>query len=166
MAHEAVRGMCIKTDSQNRLQAHALRHTCDSLAAVHPTRSDPGFGAAITLAVATCLWAAVVAGTVLEAAEALPPQRTTGAALPADASGEQIFHAACAACHAPDGKGNIPAGFPRLSGQHPEYVEKQLRAFRAGDRTNDGDQAIMRSVTDKLSDAEIIALANFIAGLN
>jgi cytochrome c553 len=73
---------------------------------------------------------------------------------------------ACTGCHAPDGKGNIPAGFPRLSGQHPEYVEKQLRAFRAGDRTNDGDQMIMRSVADKLSDAEIIALANYIAGLN
>ena len=73
---------------------------------------------------------------------------------------------ACTGCHAPDGKGNIPAGFPRLSGQHPEYVEKQLRAFRAGDRKNDGDQSIMRSVADKLSDAEIVALANYIAGLN
>ncbi len=73
---------------------------------------------------------------------------------------------ACTGCHAPDGKGNIPAGFPRLSGQHPEYIEKQLRAFRAGDRKNDGDQFIMRSVADKMSDAEIIALANYIAGLN
>jgi len=73
---------------------------------------------------------------------------------------------ACTGCHAPDGKGNIPAGFPRLSGQHPEYVEKQLRAFRSGDRKNDGDQSIMRSVADKLSDAEIAALANYIAGLN
>lgn len=73
---------------------------------------------------------------------------------------------ACTGCHAPDGKGNIPAGFPRLSGQHPEYIEKQLRAFRAGDRKNDGDQSIMRSVADKLSDAEIVALANYIAGLN
>lgn len=73
---------------------------------------------------------------------------------------------ACTGCHAPNGKGNIPAGFPRLSGQHPEYIEKQLRAFRAGDRKNDGDQSIMRSIADKMSDAEIIALANYIAGLN
>lgn len=88
--------------------------------------------------------------------------------------GERIYRAgnpgsgvpACTGCHAPDGKGNIPAGFPRLSGQHPEYIEKQLRAFRAGDRKNDGDQAIMRSVADKLNDAEITALANYIAGLN
>lgn len=88
--------------------------------------------------------------------------------------GERIYRAgnpstgvpACTGCHAPDGKGNIPAGFPRLGGQHPEYIEKQLRAFRAGDRINDGDQMIMRAVADKMSDAEIIALANYIAGLN
>ncbi|WP_039915900.1 c-type cytochrome [Cellvibrio mixtus] len=88
--------------------------------------------------------------------------------------GERIYRAgnpasgvpACTGCHAPDGKGNIPAGFPRLSGQHPEYIEKQLRAFRAGDRKNDGDQSIMRSVADKLNDAEIAALANYIAGLH
>lgn len=73
---------------------------------------------------------------------------------------------ACTGCHAPDGKGNLAAGFPRLSGQHPEYVEKQLRAFRAGDRTNDGDQMTMRSIAAQLSDAEIVALANYIAGLH
>jgi cytochrome c553 len=73
---------------------------------------------------------------------------------------------ACTGCHAPNGQGNAPAGYPRLSGQHPEYIEKQLRAFRAGERTNDGDQMIMRSVAEKLSDAEIKSLANFIAGLH
>ncbi|MFT5084575.1 MAG: cytochrome c553, partial [Lentisphaeria bacterium] len=74
--------------------------------------------------------------------------------------------AACAGCHSPRGLGNAPASFPRLSGQYAEYIEKQLRAFRAGDRTNDGDAMIMREVTAKLSDAEIIAVSNFIAGLN
>jgi cytochrome c553 len=73
---------------------------------------------------------------------------------------------ACTGCHAPDGKGNAPAGFPRLSGQHPDYIEKQLNNFRLGNRINDGDTAPMRAIADKLSDAEIKALANFIAGLN
>lgn len=73
---------------------------------------------------------------------------------------------ACTGCHAPDGKGNAPAGFPRLSGQHPEYIEKQLRAFRGGERTNDGDQMIMRSIADRMTDAEIKAVANFIGGLH
>lgn len=73
---------------------------------------------------------------------------------------------ACTGCHGPDGKGNSAAGFPRLSGQHPDYIEKQLLNFRAGNRTNDGDTMTMRSVAEKLSDAEIKAVANFIAGLN
>jgi len=73
---------------------------------------------------------------------------------------------ACTGCHAPDGKGNEPAGYPRLSGQYAEYVEKQLLAFRNGNRVNDGEAMTMRLVAEKLSDAEIKAVANFIAGLN
>lgn len=73
---------------------------------------------------------------------------------------------ACTGCHSPRGLGNDPAAFPRLSGQHPAYIEKQLRDFRAGDRTNDGDSQVMRSIAQYLSDAEIVALANYIAGLN
>lgn len=88
--------------------------------------------------------------------------------------GREIFRAgnketnvaACMGCHSPTAQGNSPAGFPRLSGQHAQYVEKQLRAFRAGERTNDGEQAIMRKVAANLSDAELVGLANFIAGLN
>ena len=88
--------------------------------------------------------------------------------------GERVFRAgnlatgvpACTGCHAPDAKGNSAAGYPRLSGQHPEYIAKQLRAFRAGERTNDGDQMVMRTVADRLSDAEIEAVSNFIAGLH
>lgn len=73
---------------------------------------------------------------------------------------------ACTGCHSPRGLGNAPAGFPRLGGQFPEYIEKQLKAFRAGDRTNDGQTMVMRDIAAKMSDAEIAAVANFIAGLN
>lgn len=73
---------------------------------------------------------------------------------------------ACSGCHSPRGQGNAPAGYPRLSGQHPEYIEKQLKAFRSGDRINDGDNKTMRGVAQYMTDAEIKAVANFIAGLN
>lgn len=73
---------------------------------------------------------------------------------------------ACMGCHSPTGQGMAPAGYPRLGGQHAAYIEKQLRAFRGGDRTNDGDQKTMRDVAANMSDAEIIAVANFIAGLH
>lgn len=73
---------------------------------------------------------------------------------------------ACTGCHSPSGLGNGPAGYPRLGGQHAAYIEKQLKDFRAGNRTNDGDTQTMRAVAANLSDAEIAALANYIAGLN
>ncbi|WP_075186350.1 c-type cytochrome [Teredinibacter haidensis] len=73
---------------------------------------------------------------------------------------------ACSGCHSPRGQGNAPAGYPRVSGQHAEYIAKQLKDFRAGNRTNDGDAMIMRGVAQYMSDAEIDAVANFIAGLN
>lgn len=68
---------------------------------------------------------------------------------------------ACAGCHSPNGAG-IPAQYPRLAGQHAEYTETQLRAFRAGERANN---AQMMTISANLSDREITALADYIAGL-
>lgn len=71
--------------------------------------------------------------------------------------------AACASCHGPSG-GGVPAMFPRLAGQHPEYITAQLVAFRAGARANDPNR-MMRAIAEKLSDKEIAAVAEYVAGL-
>ncbi len=78
--------------------------------------------------------------------------------------------AACSACHSPNGKGNAPAGFPALAGQHADYIAAQLRAYRKGyedetGRTNDGDAKIMRTTAFGLSDKEIEAVASYASGL-
>jgi cytochrome c553 len=73
--------------------------------------------------------------------------------------------AACAGCHGPAGLGIALASYPALGGQHAAYIAKQLYAFRKGERANDGDTRIMRSVAARLSDDEIDALANYISGL-
>lgn len=70
---------------------------------------------------------------------------------------------ACAGCHGPDGAG-IPSQFPRLSGQFAEYVESQLKLFRAGGRANDAN-GMMRGVAARMSDQEIKAVAEYAAGL-
>ncbi len=70
---------------------------------------------------------------------------------------------ACAGCHAPNGAG-MPAQFPRLAGQHAEYTSAQLKAFRSGQRANDAAQ-MMRGVAAKMSDQEIAAVSEYIAGL-
>lgn len=70
---------------------------------------------------------------------------------------------ACAACHGATG-GGIPAQFPRLAGQFAEYTAAQLKAFRADERTNDANR-MMRGIASRMNDAEIGAVADYIAGL-
>jgi cytochrome c553 len=70
---------------------------------------------------------------------------------------------ACAGCHGAAGVG-IPAQYPRLAGQHAGYTEAQLKAFRSGDRGNDMNK-MMQGIAAKMSDPEIRAVADFIAGL-
>ncbi|MBP6776642.1 MAG: cytochrome c4 [Piscinibacter sp.] len=85
------------------------------------------------------------------------------------ALGERIYRGgiadrmvpACAGCHTPDGAG-IPAQYPRLSGQHGEYTEAQLVAFRAGTRKNSIE---MTGVAARMNDREIKAVSDYIAGL-
>ncbi len=72
--------------------------------------------------------------------------------------------AACTGCHAPDGMGNSAAKFPRIAGQHAKYIAKQLRGFRSGVRSNDSGK-MMRSITNRMTDAEIEAVSQYIAGL-
>jgi cytochrome c553 len=71
--------------------------------------------------------------------------------------------AACAGCHGPDGAG-IPERYPRLAGQYAEYVDAQLKLFRAGSRANDPN-GMMRGVAARMSDEEIKAVAEYAAGL-
>jgi cytochrome c553 len=85
------------------------------------------------------------------------------------ALGERIYRggiadrqiAACAGCHSPNGAG-IPAQYPRLGGQHAEYTDAQLKAFRDGVRKN---SVQMNQVAAKLNDREIKAVSDYIAGL-
>lgn len=70
---------------------------------------------------------------------------------------------ACAACHGPAGAG-MPAQYPRLAGQHADYTATQLRAFRDNLRTNDANNA-MRTVAIRMTEPEIKAISDYIAGL-
>jgi cytochrome c553 len=67
----------------------------------------------------------------------------------------------CAGCHGPTGSG-IPSQYPRLGGQFSDYTEAQLAAFRSGARHNN---VSMVTIASRLSDREIKALADYIAGL-
>ncbi|WP_076593057.1 c-type cytochrome [Herminiimonas arsenitoxidans] len=68
---------------------------------------------------------------------------------------------ACAACHSANGVG-IPAQYPRLAGQHQDYTAAQLIAFRTGARKNSEP---MTTIAKRMSDEEIQAVSDYVAGL-
>lgn len=83
--------------------------------------------------------------------------------------GQRIYRAgipekgvpACSGCHSPNAAG-IPTQYPRLGGQHAEYAEAQLKAFRDGTRRNN---VPMMQIAPRLSDPEMKAVADYLAGL-
>lgn len=97
------------------------------------------------------------------------PRAAANAALVA--AGQKIYRGgistsgipACAACHSPNGAG-IPTQYPRLASQHAEYIAAQLRAFRAEERGNDVNRT-MRTISSKMTDQEMQAVAEYISGL-
>jgi len=68
---------------------------------------------------------------------------------------------ACAGCHGPNGAG-IPAQYARIAGQHQDYTIAQLTNFRTGARANSTQ---MTAVGKRMSDEEMQAVADYIAGL-
>jgi cytochrome c553 len=70
---------------------------------------------------------------------------------------------ACMSCHGPSGHG-IPPRFPKISGQNAAYARKQLLAFKAGSRSNDDE--IMTRIAFRMSEQEIKAVSEYMAGLH
>lgn len=73
---------------------------------------------------------------------------------------------ACSACHGPAGKGNAAAKYPRVAGQHAAYSALSLKAYRDGTRAGTASAVMMSQVATRLTDAEIEALASYMAGLH
>jgi len=88
------------------------------------------------------------------------------------ARGQQLYRggdmdkniSACSACHGPQGEGNSEAGFPRLGGQHPEYIIAELLAYKNGQRKSDHNE-IMRDISKRMDESDMHAVASYIYGL-
>jgi cytochrome c553 len=66
------------------------------------------------------------------------------------AKGAALYGQVCVACHAADGNSTTPEN-PKIAGQHPEYLMKQLQEFKSGKR----DNAIMKGFAAALSDEDM-----------
>ncbi len=65
--------------------------------------------------------------------------------------------AVCAGCHAADGNSGLNPLWPKLAGQHPQYIEKQLKDFKAGNRTD----PLMAPMAMPLSEQDVADLAAY-----
>ena len=74
------------------------------------------------------------------------------------AAGETKYTAICASCHGADGNAGSPE-YPKLAGQHPAYLTKQLMEFKSGKRAN----AIMSGMSATLSDDDMKNIAAWLA---
>jgi cytochrome c553 len=69
---------------------------------------------------------------------------------------------ACGSCHGADGMGN--AGFPRIAGQHADYLVKQLTVFQKTDQRPQG--VLMKTVTHQLTAQNIADAAAYLQSMN
>ncbi len=74
------------------------------------------------------------------------------------AKGEASYAVVCVACHGADGNSGAPEN-PKLAGQHPQYLVKQLQEFKSGKRNN----AIMKGFATALSDDDMVNIAYWLA---
>ncbi|MFM2435999.1 MAG: hypothetical protein RL063_1982 [Pseudomonadota bacterium] len=89
------------------------------------------------------------------AATALPEKKAV-TAVPEVKSAETLVTTVCSACHGMDGNSVITTN-PKLAGQHPEYLVKQLTEFKSGKRAN----AVMSGMAAMLSDEDMKNLATY-----
>jgi len=101
---------------------------------------------------------------------AQPPARGAAPNAAAAPSGKTLYEEGnratsvpgCVGCHLPNGAGS--ARYPRLAGQPQAYIVQQLADFKSGARSNDRAH-VMRAVAGRLTDEEIRAIAEYVAGL-
>jgi len=77
------------------------------------------------------------------------------------AAGQAKADAVCAACHGKDGNTPIDPSYPKLAGQHPDFLVRALTDYKTGSRKN----AVMAGQAQGLSKADIENLADYYASL-
>lgn len=77
--------------------------------------------------------------------------------------GKKLYQSECAACHGESGEGNGAAFFPKLQGQHYNYISRQLRWIRDGFRKN--SNPAMVEIVKSYTDEDINAVADAVSRL-
>lgn len=77
--------------------------------------------------------------------------------------GAQLYQTkVCFSCHGPDGRSPIMPIYPKVAGQHADYIYNQLQDIKSGAR-NSGQAAVMMGIMANVSDEEMQAIAGWLA---
>jgi cytochrome c553 len=72
----------------------------------------------------------------------------------------------CASCHGADYKTPIDPSYPKLAGQHADYLAHALTAYKRGDKVMNGrNNAIMAGMAQPLSDKDMADIAAYLQSL-
>ncbi len=90
----------------------------------------------------------------------VPPVASTSSA-----NGADLFKTkTCIACHGVDAKTPIMSTYPKVAGQNEQYLIAQMTDIKSGARSN-GQAVAMKGIMPLVSDAEIVAIAKWLSGL-
>jgi cytochrome c553 len=71
----------------------------------------------------------------------------------------------CASCHGADYKSPIDPSYPKLAGQHPDYLVHALTAYKRGNGANGRNNPIMGAMAQPLSDRDMVDIAAYLGSL-
>lgn len=75
--------------------------------------------------------------------------------------------AACTSCHGPNLSKPIDPSYPRIAGQHPDYLFVALKAYKADNNPSVGrSNGVMGAIAKQFSNAELKALASYVGSLD
>ena len=125
-----------------------------------PFREDPSMIKKLTI-----LAAGLSAALLLTVAAATGGETAPAAAASSDLDGAMLYKTkTCFTCHGADAKTPILPLYPKLAGQNAEYALAQMQDIKSGTRSN-GQSAAMKGVMHLVNDAEMQAIAEYVAGL-
>jgi cytochrome c553 len=117
--------------------------------------TDPWKGTSVKVATGASRYAAAVFLITLTGAQADPVTPPPGIPV------EQFVALYCAGCHGPAGQGLNPV-FPKLTGQRPDYLFREMQKFRSGARKG----TMMQVYLGNLQDRDLAILARYFSGLH
>lgn len=100
------------------------------------------------------------------AAHPVPATAAAAAPVPSAAVAELLKKGNCASCHGENMNKPIDGSYPKLAGQHADYLFVALKAYKTENNANIGrSNGIMGGMVKPFTNAELKAMANYIASM-